>query len=653
MGLERYLFKKKLPSGHMSEVWLAVDRERNKEVVVKLMKVHEGEHEDVIWRNQKTEERFEREITILRTLRHVQILPLLDSGYSAYNGHVIPYLVSPYIPEGSLASLMSLRPPWRYWSLRQVGDAIMQAAACLQYLHNSDPQIIHEDIKPGNFLYRSVNTPERAVYLYLFDFGISRFKHQTFAMTSEVVGTFAFMAPEQIAQQVDAATDQYALAIMACLLLTGEFPIYVPDQQHLEAHRYEQPRPPSLLAPQRFQSERIDQIILQALEKRPEKRFPSVLEFARAFQQAIDAYGEEQTEPVRLAITPTPRFLLPRDSTDIDERHILDEPLPIRPARAISLDAQHQGEALVLHPLLLQGPERISLPMRLKTVCWSPAGSALLCILYGSLSVYLPVSGQLQPVTTVNAGRVSTACWSPDNRIVAVAGDHKIYFWDIERGLTLPLTLQLSISTLQGMDWSVRDQLAIWVEDTVRIYQLSEARLQQSRPATPQTISTGTLRCDNLGTLRWSPDGLSLAAGSSHGEVICWSVGGKQSPWQVASTGQKVQSLIWSPDGSLLIVATKDKRVSGWHTHTHASIFNWARLPALPRMLSISPRERITIASNDKQLVLGFPQDSTPTATLPGQLIAAWSPTENRLATLDERNANTLIIWTEESDKTV
>ncbi|GER89443.1 hypothetical protein KDW_36050 [Dictyobacter vulcani] len=487
MSAERYLLKRTLPSGHMSEVWLAQDRESGRDVVVKIMKVHEGDAQ----RNQKTEERFVREINILQGLHHPQILPLLDSGYRHYKQHNVPFLVSPYIPEGSLANLMNQRPPWQSWSLRQVADVIFQAAGCLWYLHCQNPQIVHEDVKPGNFLYRSVDTPERAVYLYLFDFGISRYKHQSFEMASEVVGTPAFMAPEQIALQVDSASDQYALAVMGCVLLTGKFPIQGVDQQqqhYLQAHLYAPAVPPSSLLPERLQSSEIDAVFLRALEKQPEQRYSSVMAFARALQQAVYAYGEDKTAPDPGPRSHEARFSLALDSSDVQDVRSLDDPLPIKPPRAI---APERPEGLILKPLLLRRLTRMAFDARPKTLTWSPDGSALACVLYGSVYIYWPGSGALSQVVTPNAARASAICWSADSLVLAVAGDRKICFWRVQDTALLPQVLQLTLSMPQGLDWSVRDQLAVWVDTSLWIYHLPASRLQQGRSMTPQHLSTG------------------------------------------------------------------------------------------------------------------------------------------------------------------
>ena len=198
MANERYQSQQRMKSGGMSELWLALDTYTQKRVVLKIMKVINEDDR----RNHKSYERFWREIEIARSLQHPYILPIIDYGEFIYENRPRPFLVSPYISEGSLADLTATAPPWEHWSLQQTSDIILQAAESLWYLHTRSPLIVHEDVKPGNFLVRSVRTTRRIAHLYLCDFGISRWQHSSSMMASEVLGTFVYMAPEQIAKNL-------------------------------------------------------------------------------------------------------------------------------------------------------------------------------------------------------------------------------------------------------------------------------------------------------------------------------------------------------------------------------------------------------------------------------------------------------------------
>src|SRR5258707_1017539 len=110
-------------------------------------------------------------------------------------------------------------------------------------------------------------------------------------MSQNVRGTPTYMAPEQWSGHPVPATDQYALAIMAYELLTGRTPFTGAMGSVMYQHLMTQPPSPSVLNPQISQA--IDAVILRALAKQPEDRFPSITEFAQAFQVAV-----QDTSPI-------------------------------------------------------------------------------------------------------------------------------------------------------------------------------------------------------------------------------------------------------------------------------------------------------------------------------------------------------------------
>ena len=164
----------------------------------------------------------------------------------------------------------------------------MQAADALQHAHNH--HLIHQDVKPSNFLVRE-RSGRVLPDLLLMDFGIAKMTTATATATQSIRGTPAFMAPEQWRGQPQPVTDQYALAVMAYLLLTGRTPFSGRMEQVMHEHFMVQPQPPSSLNP--TLSPLLDAVILRALEKEPAKRFPSILEFARACQEALQAKSDQ------------------------------------------------------------------------------------------------------------------------------------------------------------------------------------------------------------------------------------------------------------------------------------------------------------------------------------------------------------------------
>lgn len=663
MGAERYQRGEQLGSGQMSIVWQALDTMTQETVALKIMTaIHEDDR-----RHQKARERFQREIEIARGLQHPHILPILDHGYMQYEQRRVPYLVTPYISDRSLVEVIKKASPWQSWSPTQILDVIEQATDSLTYLHTQQPPIVHADIKPGNFLCRMENRQERMVYLYLCDFGISHRREGPENFASELLGTFPFMAPEQFDRKIDPASDQYALAIMTCYMLTGKLPIQAATHEAYHgAHKNDRPLPPSVLNPQRVDSRSVDSVILRALEKQPARRYPSVQAFTKALADALNQYIQEQAAaptlqekidtgsfatvpPARQTATVQEQEAVSRPSAEIGhiaiildppdtrEDRILDEPLPARPVKVTTT----RSDETLFRPLRLHEPVRIFLPARPRVINWAPTGSGLAGVCYGHEPIEIRADGSLR---TIQVNRANGLCWSPDGRTLAITAPGTIHFWNSANQVAWPLVLSYKARTIDALTWSVNDQLAVWVADQLLVYTLPSDRLRSPHPQTSQQLQEGLL-CGSASTLQWSPDGAWLAAGAANGTVRCWSTIDPLTTWQVTGPGPKVSALTWSQDSALLVVAFRDNRIIGWDVATQQEIFCWHDLPAMPRQLGITTDLRIVIASNERRLLVGSLEDSYPTHIVPGQLLVACSPRLPEIATLDEQREHILTIW--------
>jgi len=164
-----------------------------------------------------------------------------------------------------------------------------QTAEALQFAH--DHEVIHLDVKPSNFLLRSnKKNPDRPTLL-LADFGIAR-NYTTVASSSRTVrGTPTAMAPEQWSSSPVFATDQYALAVMAYELLAGRPPFVGSMEQLMYQHFNAPPPPPSTFNP--HLPAVFDAVILRALAKKPEDRYPSIADFAGAFAEVVKQVAGE------------------------------------------------------------------------------------------------------------------------------------------------------------------------------------------------------------------------------------------------------------------------------------------------------------------------------------------------------------------------
>lgn len=280
----RYRLLRLLGSGGMGEVYLAEDAGIARQVAIKVIRG------DVLLRAGSEEASsairlFQREMRMVARLNHPHILPLYDYGEATVSGAALPYMVMPYGQDGSLATWLKQRGDTQPLSLTDVDAILQQAADALQNAH--DQQVIHRDVKPQNFIIRlNRDHPDRPD-LSLADFGLARLSGPVSTASVGIAGSPQYMAPEQWRGNPVPATDQYMLAVMIYELLVGNPPFRGTIEQLIYQHLQEQPQPPGEINA-RIPT-RLDAVILRALAKQPEARFPSVSAFARAFHDALQS----------------------------------------------------------------------------------------------------------------------------------------------------------------------------------------------------------------------------------------------------------------------------------------------------------------------------------------------------------------------------
>ncbi len=170
----------------MGEVYLAQDPGINRQVAIKVVRV---EAVDYTKRNvdtipgmkavtgagslglQDAACMFQREAKAIAMLDHPGILPLYDYGEQSMNNAMLTYLVIPHREKGSLASWLQ-RGGFKILTVQIVEQMLQQAASALQYAH--DHQVVHQDVKPSNFLMRTSRERPKIPDLLLTDFGIAK-----------------------------------------------------------------------------------------------------------------------------------------------------------------------------------------------------------------------------------------------------------------------------------------------------------------------------------------------------------------------------------------------------------------------------------------------------------------------------------------------
>jgi serine/threonine protein kinase len=280
---------KRLGEGGMGQVYLAEQVRIGRQVAVKVLRPPRPANDDGPAPLADAPERFKLEARAVATLDHPNILPVHDFGLSEGG---LMFLVMPFMPDGSL--LDAIRPgssKRRFYLPMNPAEAaplIFQAASALQYAH--DHNVIHRDVKPENFLIR----PQRdgTVQLLLADFGLAKLYNPSSGSATLAVGTADYVAPEQIEGHPLPASDQYALAVMTYELLLGRLPFIGGVGEVALKHLRTPPPTPRSINP-KFPVG-IEEVILRAMQKRAEDRWPSVLEYARAYNFAVKALEQEK-----------------------------------------------------------------------------------------------------------------------------------------------------------------------------------------------------------------------------------------------------------------------------------------------------------------------------------------------------------------------
>ncbi len=264
---DRYAVERELGAGGMALVYLATDLKHHRQVAIKVLRPELSATLGT--------DRFLREIEISAQLQHPHILPLHDSGEAGG----LCYYVMPYVDGPSLRSRLDEESQLSFGETIQL---VREIAGALDYANEMG--IVHRDIKPENILLSQGHA-------IIADFGIARAvtaaRGKTLTVEGSSIGSPSYMSPEQVdGKEIDARTDQYALACMAFEMLAGR-QVFQGDtlaslfQQHLLAE------PPPLSASRPDLPATATAALNRALAKSPDDRFANAGEFAEALSGGV------------------------------------------------------------------------------------------------------------------------------------------------------------------------------------------------------------------------------------------------------------------------------------------------------------------------------------------------------------------------------
>jgi serine/threonine protein kinase len=269
---ETYLIHERLASGGMGEVYLATHVRLPGRFAVKVLASRLAQDPNAV-------ARFCREAAIVSVLRHPNIVQVYDFNITPAG---VPFLVMECLDGSDLSHILLEQGPM---PLGRVAGIVRQIASALESAHARG--IVHRDLKPANIIL--LDWEGHRDFVKVLDFGVSKIRgaeKQSGRWT--MLGTPAYMAPEQAqgrGEEIDGRTDQFSLGVLTYVLLTGSDPF--PAESTAEIlHKIIHDPPRGLAERVFFSAAPIEAVLGRALAKRPGDRFPGVLEFARAFEEA-------------------------------------------------------------------------------------------------------------------------------------------------------------------------------------------------------------------------------------------------------------------------------------------------------------------------------------------------------------------------------
>jgi CHASE2 domain-containing sensor protein/tRNA A-37 threonylcarbamoyl transferase component Bud32 len=261
--LGRYVVERHLGRGGMGDVYLVHDTVMDRRAALKTMRLDaELDPEQAI----EVRRRFYREGKTAGSLTHPNIVTVYDVGEDL--GQC--YIVMEFVEGATLTGWMKKQR----FNVGQIKHVVYNAAMALEHAHENG--IFHRDVKPDNIMLSKTGNVK------VMDFGIARAIDSTLTKTGSVMGTPAYMSPEQAeGKKIDGRSDVFSLGVILYELLTGRRPFAGDTFPSLMfAIMREDPPPPSLVDPSI--SPAWDTIVMKALAKKRDERYQTAKEFAQA-----------------------------------------------------------------------------------------------------------------------------------------------------------------------------------------------------------------------------------------------------------------------------------------------------------------------------------------------------------------------------------
>jgi serine/threonine protein kinase len=581
---------------------------------------------------------FRNEARTIARLVHPNIVRVLDFGIEDRT----PFLVLDYAPGGTLRQR---HPEGSLLPLSVIVSYIKQIADALLYAHNE--KLVHRDVKPENVLLGRSNE------VLLSDFGVALMV-QTLSLQSmqDVAGTIPYMAPEQIKGQPRPASDQYALGIIVYEWLTGKRPFSGSATEIISKQLAVTPPPLRVQVPTLLPA--VEQVIMTALEKEPDKRFDSVREFALALElasqsgaaatvragipNAIDgtilAVNVPAAPPANEVVSArSTRSAVPPPSASIG--------LP-KPAGTIICSYQGHSNAIRSLSWWSDGTRIVSASNDKTVQIWDATAANQLQIYRDASDAVRAVAGSPNGanIATVGsdalvrvwdfatnrllvtyAGHVGSAVnaitWSPQQQLLASAAtDGSVHVWDVTTGQ--PLTIYRGhTGSVNALAWLPNMSLSSLRRNNLIVSGGDDASVQTWEAYTGSKVALYQGQTAKILSVAWSPNTYPLPSTPDSSSslrntsrVACGGIDGQMQMWDTATDREVLNYrysapltvVAWSPDGTRFAYASDDGTVQVWDTRSNLKLLTFSR--AVPvRVMAWSPDGKYIASGGDDKII--------------------------------------------------